>query len=177
MCVHYYNRADAAQNSKDAKLGEIETLQGQIEDELEKQEELVKESTACDEAKNALDEIKGMIEAYANTFRNVGTAMEKVIVNGKAYENGRCFEIAEQINGIFTDFGTYSTTIETRINEIDDLLEGIATSIETKSESIDNLESDIADLDVTIGRRYWTCASCRQAIAKQSGMGPVALAE
>ena len=49
--------------------------------------------------------------------------------------------------------------------------------IETKSESIDDLESDIADLDVTIGRRYWTCASCRQAIAKQSGLGPVAMAE
>lgn len=177
MCVHYYNKADAAQSSKNVKLGQIETLQGQIDDELEKQEELVEESTACEEAKGALEDIIDMIEAYAKTFRYVGTAMEKIIVNGKAYDNGRCFEIADQIEGIFNDFGAYLTTIEARITEIDNLLEGIATSIETKSESIDDLESDIADLDVTIGRRYWTCASCRQAIAKQSGLGPVAMAE
>lgn len=177
MCSHYYNRAVNAESTKATLVTEQENLTTEKNNLETEYDEIEIEKQLCVDASGELITVKRMLDNYSNVFRQVGAGCENVKVNGGPYDKGRCYEIANELRAISDELGEYQQTI---LNGIVDMNERI-TEIETRIKEIDTRLGQIigliSGLDNTISQKYWTCASCRQAIAQKSGMGPVALAE
>lgn len=173
MCWHYYNPACTAETDKQNYLNEKANLEAEKLELEEEQEELNEESEECGEVYEELKRLATILTSYESTYRSLGAALESVIVNGAAYDKGRCYEIADQIKSIGEDFTEYSYDISLRIDEISERNAEIDVRLPEIVDRLDVIAGKIPDLDTIINRKYWTCASCRALAAKNSSNGPV----
>lgn len=177
MCFHYYNRAVNAESTKATLETEQQNLTTEKNNLETEYDEIEIEKQLCVDSSAELITVKRMLDNYANVFRQVGSGCEKVKVNGAAYDKGRCYEIANEIRAISDELGEYQQTILNGIEDMNTRITEIEARIREINTRLGQIIGLISGLDNTISQKYWTCASCRQAIAKQSGIGPVAMAE
>lgn len=128
-CICYENAANAAQGRKDKYV----IQRDKNLEELEK----------CNTATTELGTAQSSVTSYSNTFRQLGAALEKVKVNGKAYDDGKCSEIAGNMDDILSTISDYLSTISTAITELE--------------EENEELERKIADEDRIIANRWRDC--------------------
>ena len=174
MCWHYYNPAVTAEKEKAAleeEKASLETEKTNLETELE---DIMEEVDECEDVHGELIKLAETIRAYESTYRQLGAAMEDVIVNGKAYDEGRCYEIADQIKSISDEFTEYTSDISFRIENIYERRSDIDISIGKIDDELETIAGKIPGLNTIISRKNWTCASCRALSAKKTGVdGPV----
>ena len=161
MCIHYESAANKAENTKAILKTEEENLIGEknkLETELE---EITKEKEFCVECSGEIVSLMRILNDYASTFKQLGSELEKIKVNGDSYDKGKCYEISNQITSVREEFGTIQDTIIQEISVINDRIPEINTRVGEIDTRLSQIKGEISELNVTINRKYWTCNSCR----------------
>ena len=87
---------------------------------VKEKRKLTEEKTLYVNVKNEVSALKGPLESYAGFFSQLGSALEEVIVNGKAFDEGKCTETASSIRTQAGKLDSICGAIELAITEIDD---------------------------------------------------------